>query len=145
MTPHEPRPQRPGVTARRAGCLGCLGLAAFLAVVAAGGAVKDAHSPPSPAARQTVTVIVAGDPADVSYGPAGSDFSGTVPMEETAVIPATPPAYYAVTAQLDGSGAVSCEIEVDGKVISQGTAAGDYTIAHCEISRGFLGHWEDDN
>lgn len=134
------QPRRHGKT------LGCLGAAVFLAVVGIGGAVARSHSPsPSVAAQQTVTVIVTGDQADVTYGPAGTDLSGTVPLDETAVIPSDPPAYYAVTAQLQGGGTVSCEIEVDGKVISQGTAAGGYEIASCEISRDFLGQWEDDN
>jgi hypothetical protein len=138
-------PQQPGKPRRRIACLGCLGLVVFLGVVGVGTAVARSHSPSALPAPQTVTVIVTGDQADVTYGPTGSDLAGTVPMDETASIPADPPRYYAVTAQLQGSGTVSCEIEVDGKALSQATASGGYNIARCEISRDFLGHWQDDN
>ena len=118
------------------------------------GATQAAQSSPSapastaassaPAQKQTVTYIVTGSPADVTYGPAGSDFSGSVPMKVTK--PLGNPDYYAIDAQLQGGGDVSCKIEVNGKVISQATASGGYNIASCEISQDpFSGNWEDTN
>jgi len=97
-------------------------------------------------ASPTVTYVVSGSPADVIYGPAGSDSQGTVPMHVTATIPSSAPAYYAISAQLQGSGSVSCEILVSGKVISQATANGSFNIAQCEIDQDpFTGNWEDTN
>lgn len=98
------------------------------------------------AAAQQVTYVVTGSPADVTYGPAGSDYSGSVPMRVTKAIPSSVPAYYAVSAQLQGSGTVTCKIEVGGKIISQATATGGYQIAQCEIGQDPLtGQWQDDN
>jgi hypothetical protein len=117
------------------------------ATVAANSAPASAppsSAPPSSAAAQTVTYIVTGSPADVTYGPAGSDLSGSVPMHLTK--PLGSPMYYAISAQLQGGGTVSCKIEVDGKVISQATASGGYNIASCEISQDPLsGNWQDTN
>ena len=91
-----------------------------------------------------VEIIVTGSPADVTYGPSGSSLSGSVPLDVAGKIPSPAPAYYAVTAQLQGSGSVSCQIKVDGDVISTGRATGGYSIATCEISQGPDG-WESDN
>jgi hypothetical protein len=99
-----------------------------------------------PAAAQTVTYAVTGSDADVTYGPAGSSLSGTVPMHVTKDIPSSAPIYYDVQAQLQGGGSVSCQILVDGKVISSSTATGGYNIAMCEIGQDPLsGQWQDDN
>ena len=100
---------------------------------------------PTPAAPDTVTFIVNGSPADVTYGPSGSDLIGTVPMSKTLTIPSSAPSYYAVSAQLQGDGTVSCQIQVDGKTISTATATGSYNIADCEISQDFTGSWQDTN
>lgn len=93
---------------------------------------------------QTVTYVVTGSDADVTYGPAGSDLSGSVPMHLTR--PLGSPLYYSVTAQLQGGGSVSCKLEIDGRLISQSTASGGYNIADCEIDQNpFTGGWEDTN
>jgi hypothetical protein len=93
---------------------------------------------------QTVTYIVNGSPADVTYGPAGTDLSGTVPLDVTAHLGS--PSYYAINAQLQGGGQVSCVIKVNGKALSRATASGSYNIADCEISQNPLtGQWEDTN
>ncbi len=91
-----------------------------------------------------MTYIVNGSPADVTYGPAGTDVSGTVPLDVTAHLDS--PSYYAINAQLQGGGQVSCVIKVNGKALSRATASGSYNIADCEISRNPLtGQWEDTN
>jgi len=154
-------PQRPRKKSRVpliAG-LGCGGLAALVILIAAvAGTSSTSSSPPAasqqqPAAPaqakaaagpQTVTYVVTGSNADVTYGPAGSNSSGSVPMHVTK--PLGTPAYYAISAQLQGDGSVSCEILVDGKVVSQGTANGGYNIADCEIVRDPVGgQWQDTN
>jgi hypothetical protein len=100
----------------------------------------------APTAVHTITYSVTGSDATVTYGPAGSSASGSVPMSETAAIPSSPPVYYAITAQLNGSGSVTCEILVDGTVVSTSTAAGSYNIASCEIVQDPLtGQWQDAN
>jgi hypothetical protein len=92
----------------------------------------------------TVTYIVTGSPADVTYGPSGSDLQGYVPMNVSA--PLRNPVYYAISAQLQGGGQVTCEILVGGHVISKSTATGSYNIATCEISQDPIsGGWVNTN
>jgi hypothetical protein len=114
---------------------------------ASAAAVASSAPPPSPSPKpvaQTVTYIVTGSDADVTYGPAGTDLSGTVPMSVTQ--PLGTPAYYDINAQLNGSGDVKCAIEVDGKPVSTAEASGGYNIADCEISQDPLtGKWQDTN
>lgn len=101
-------------------------------------------APSSAVPAQTVTFEVSGSYAQVTYGPAGSNNSGTVPMDVTEKLGS--PLYYALTAQLQGGGTVTCEIKVDGKVLSKSTASGGYNIAQCEISQDPLtGGWENTN
>jgi hypothetical protein len=106
-------------------------------------AAPPAHSaaPAKEAAAQTVTYEVTGSAAQVTYGPAGSNSEGTVPMKVTK--PLGTPIYYAITAQLQGGGTVTCKILVGGQVISQATANGGYNIAQCEISQDFSGGWKN--
>ena len=100
----------------------------------------------APAAQMVTYVVTGSDGAQITYGPAGSDLSGSVPMHVTKHIPSSPPVYYAISAQLQGGGSVSCQILVDGKVISSSTATGGYNIASCEIGQDPLsGAWQDDN
>ena len=97
-------------------------------------------------AANTITYVVSGSSADVTYGPAGSDASGTVPMNVSAPIGKNPAVYYAIDAQLNGGGTVTVEILVGGKVISHAMASGSYNIATAEIDQNPLtGQWEDTN
>ncbi len=95
--------------------------------------------------EQTVTYIVRGTAgAQVTYGPSGSDYNGTVPMRVTARL--GDPEYYAINAQLQGYGTVRCSIEVDGIPLSTATASGGYNIADCEIGQDpVTSLWENDN
>jgi hypothetical protein len=108
------------------------------------GAAAAHHPAAADAPGQTVTFTVTGTgAAQVTYGPAGTQISGQVPMNVTA--PLSDPAYYSLTAQLQGGGEVSCSIAVDGTVISSGIADGGYNIAFCEISQDpFSGQWKSD-
>jgi hypothetical protein len=94
---------------------------------------------------ETVTYIVRGTPgAQVTYGPSGSDFNGNVPMHVTR--PLGDPQFYAINAQLQGDGTVSCVIKVDGIPLSRSIATGGFNIADCEISQDPITNmWEDTN
>jgi hypothetical protein len=51
---------------------------------------------------------------------------------------------YEVKAQPTGSGTLTCEILVGGKVISQATTPGAYGVAVCVIFRNPVsGQWQD--
>lgn len=39
-----------------------------------------------------------------------------------------------VSAQNGGGGTITCSITVDGKVVKQGTATGEYAIASCDFA-----------
>jgi hypothetical protein len=108
---------------------------------------------PSYLPADTVTYIVTGnapvgyiDPS-IDYGPAGSDFTGRVPMSIRDPIPSNPPSYYSINVQLsDAGGSVTCELQVDGVTISQSSAQGADQIANCEIGLDpTTGAWQDDN
>ncbi|MDI5964780.1 hypothetical protein POF50_027890 [Streptomyces sp. SL13] len=103
------------------------------------------HKPVPPAvSKDTVTYVVTGSSAEVTYGPAGSDFNGHVPMTVSKKLGS--PSYYAINAQLQGGGTVTCKIEVNGKTISHATASGGYNIASCEITQDlFDSGWQDAN
>jgi hypothetical protein len=162
--PQPPQPpQQPQPPRKRKGLafFGCGGLGALVLLIV----ILTSHSSPSssapaaglqpaqaappaqssaPAAVQTVTYVVTGSAADVTYGPSGSDYSGNVPMHVSK--PLGSPVYYSISAQLQGAGTVSCKIEVDGKTVSSSTATGGYNIASCEISQDPLsGQWTDTN
>ena len=169
--PQQPLPpQQPPRKSRKGfAFLGCGGLGALVILIAviagsksssssapaaapAAGAQQAQGAAPPPqsaapakqAAAQTVTYVVTESDADVTYGPAGTDLSGTIPKRVTK--PLGTPLYYAIQAQLQGGGSVSCQILVDGTVISSSTATGGYNIAQCEIGQDPLsGKWEDDN
>ena len=107
----------------------------------AGASVK-----PSPAPKaDTVTFVVTGTRgADVQYGSSGSNSQGHVPMSVTKKL--GHPLYYSISAQLQGSGKVTCKLEINGKAISTATASGGYNIAMCEMSQDPLtGDWTDTN
>ena len=79
-----------------------------------------------------------------TYGPAGSDSSGTDPMDVTATLGS--PAYYALNAQLQGAGTVTVTIDMDGHEVSTGTANSGYNIATAEVVQDpVTGAWEDAN
>ena len=159
-------PQRPRKSHKGLAFLGCGGLGALVVLIAILASPSSPSSPPAvsqqqtaaapsqsaapaqPAAKaaaaQTVTYVVTGSAADVTYGPAGSSLSGTVPMRVSK--PLGTPLYYSINAQLQSGGSVSCQILVDSQVISSSTATGGYNIAQCEIGQDPLSsQWQDDN
>jgi len=99
---------------------------------------------PSPAGPAAVTYVMKGSPANVTYGPAGVYYTGVVPMRVTQRL--TSGGFYAIIAHPDGSGAVTCEMLVGGKVISKATAAGRNQLVFCSISQDqATGRWTGDN
>ena len=114
---------------------------------AASAAPSSATPKATKAASSTVTYVVTGTPgATVTYGPAGSSFTGSVPLCKTVTIPSTAPLYYSLQVQLQGGGQVTCQILVDGKVISSSTAQGGYNLAMCEIGQDpVTGKWQSEN
>ncbi|HUY51712.1 MAG TPA: hypothetical protein VMV92_39430 [Streptosporangiaceae bacterium] len=92
-----------------------------------------------------ITYVVTGTPGtSVTYGPAGSNFKGQIPMRITKRLRNT--VFYAITAQLRGSGSVTCEILIGMKVISKAVATGGHHIASCEITQDPPGGaWHDAN
>lgn len=101
---------------------------------------------PAPApVTHTLTFGTSGSTdATVTYGTAGSNSIGQVPMNVTIVIPNPAPLFYVIDAQLHGDGQVSVWIQVDGKTLSSGVATGGYNIADAQISQNPLtGQWVD--
>lgn len=95
-----------------------------------------------PGDQGTLTYVVTGSPASVTYGPAGSSLSGTVPMRLR--VPLASHLYYVIHAQLGKAGGrVTCRFLVNGHVVASGTAAGEFNVASCEISDG-PGGWHSD-
>jgi hypothetical protein len=82
-------------------------------------------------------------PLDITYG-SDSDsrdgdfrngtFTKTLPLDDDAL-------YYAVTAQLQGSGDIQCSVTVDGHT-KKGHASGDFNICSAQLSSGLFGGWE---
>jgi len=85
--------------------------------------------------------------ATITYGPDGSTFNGRVPMRVTHRLPANPADYYSIDAQLsDAGGHVTCEILVDGLVISRSSARGAANIASCQAGFDSMsGEWSNEN
>lgn len=110
---------------------------------AAPAAAASTTAPAAAAAPSKITYEVTGTPgAQVTYGPAGSDLNGSVPMHVTARLGNAE--YYDIQAQLQGSGDVTVKILINGKVISSGHASGGYNIAMAEISQDpITGQWQD--
>jgi len=160
--PVAPAPKKSGGCAK-AGCLGVLAVVGVIGVAAAviGGrqatsgstttsttttrTTVTSGSTAAKAAPETVTFVVTGaSDADITYGPAGSATQGHAPMRITQ--PLDNPQYYSISAQLQGSGSVTCTLEIDGKPVSTASASGGYNIADCEVSKDpFSGAWTDTN
>jgi len=98
---------------------------------------------PDQSTPQKVTYVVTGSGASVTYGPAGSDYSGTAPMSVSR--PLGQPQFYSINAQLTGDGTVTCKLQIDGVTIAIGSASGVSNVATCQIEEGLNGSWENTN
>jgi hypothetical protein len=78
----------------------------------------------------------------VTYGSAGNTFTGQGPLDVTTTLGGAPD--YSITARLQGSGSVTCEILIGSRVMSKSVATGGYSFASCRISRSPVsGKWHD--
>jgi hypothetical protein len=102
-----------------------------------------ASNTPAPATK--VEFIVSGtapDGIDITYGPSGSNLSGPSTLDGTATmsVPFDGSAdYYALNAQLQGGGSVTCKIVVTGPgdnplTVSSGAASGGYNICSAQAA-----------
>ena len=118
---------------------------------AIGGAGATAATAARPKARTlpksrpaaALTYRVTGTPdAAVTYGPAGSTVTGEGPIHVTTTLGSA--LYYSITAQLQGSGSVTCEILIGSTLMSRSVATGGHSLASCGISQNPLsGKWQD--
>jgi hypothetical protein len=99
----------------------------------------------TPASPTKVEFIVSGtapDGIDITYGPDGSQFSGPSTLDGTATmsVPFDGSAeYYALNAQLQGSGSITCKIVATGPgdnplTVSSGAASGGYNICDAQAA-----------
>jgi hypothetical protein len=112
-----------------------------------------APAPTAPVVREQVTYACTGhapDGVDITYGPNGSNLgASSLPFSKTTGYDASAQ-YYVTTAQLSGSGQVTCTTTVqtdngDGTahvVQNSGTASGGYNIASAQVCSSFTGGWE---
>lgn len=113
---------------------------------------------PSPQTPTKVEFIVTGtapDGIDITYGPSGSNFAGPTALNGKAVMSVKfdPSAsYYALNAQLQGAGSITCKIVVTGPgdqplTVSHGAASGGYNICSAQAapadSTGL--NWQNEN
>ena len=113
---------------------------------------SDAPTTTQPPPIQNVVFRCSGSaPAgiDITYGAEGSNI-GAARLPLAVTVPYNSGAqYYAVTAQLQGAGSVTCTTTVnwnDGQnetVTQTGTAAGGYNIASAEVCSEYDGSWQD--
>jgi len=98
---------------------------------------------PAQSSPQKVTYVVTGSGANVTYGPAGTDYTGTAPMSVSRTL--GQPQFYSINAQLTSDGTVTCKLQVDGVTIATGSASGISKVASCQMEQGFNGSWENIN
>jgi len=90
---------------------------------------------------QQVTYVATGSSADVTYGPSGSGYQGTVPLTVTKPLVGNPQ-FYSMSVQLKASGSVTCAIKVDGVTIVSASASGSTSVASCAMGQDLNGSWE---
>jgi hypothetical protein len=87
---------------------------------------------------QQVTYVATGSSADVTYGPSGSGYQGTVPLTVTKPLVGNPQ-FYSMSVQLKASGSVTCAIKV---TIVSASASGSTSVASCAMGQDLNGSWE---
>lgn len=92
----------------------------------------------------TATFTVTGtapDGVDITYGNDSSNLNGDGPPFKTTMKVKDDALYYAVTAQLQGSGHIHCSVTINGKTKS-GEAKGGYNICSAQLNSGLSGEWD---
>ena len=107
----------------------------------------------SPSFAQTVTFSCTGsapDGVDITYGPSGSNYSASaLPFSKTMSLD-TSTLYYDTSAQLQGSGTVTCQTVVKyldnsgnpKTATASATAQVGYNLADAEMCPGLVNDWE---
>jgi hypothetical protein len=96
---------------------------------------------PAESVPQQVTYVAIGSSADVTYGPSGSGYQGTVPLTVTKPLVGNPQ-FYSMSVQLKAGGTVTCAIKVDGVTIVSASASGSTNVASCAMGQDLNGSWE---
>lgn len=99
---------------------------------------------PSQSGPQEVTYVATGSSADVTYGPSGSGYQGSVPLTVTKPLVGNPQ-FYSISVQLKNGGSVTCQIRVDGVTIVSASASGSTNVASCAMDQDLNGSWEETN
>ncbi len=127
------------------------------AAAAAASAAPAAASSAAPSEPTKVGFIVSGsapDGIDITYGPSGSDLSGPTALDGKATMSVpfdASASYYAMDAQLQGDGDITCKIVVTGPgdaplTVSSGAASGSYNICSAQAAPENNGlSWQNDN
>lgn len=105
-------------------------------------APSPSNTPASPTKVEFIVSGTAPDGIDITYGPSGSNFEGPSTLDGTATmsVPFDGSAdYYAIDAQLQGGGSITCKIVVTGPgdaplTVSSGAASGDYNICDAQAA-----------
>jgi hypothetical protein len=97
---------------------------------------------PAQSGPQQVTYMATGSSANVTYGPSGSGYQGSVPLAVTRLLVGNPQ-FYSISAQLKDSGSVTCQLKVDGVTIVSATASGTDSVASCAMDQNLNGSWEE--
>jgi hypothetical protein len=100
------------------------------------------NTPASPTKVEFIVSGTATDGIDITYGPSGSNFDGPSTLDGTATmsVPFDGSAeYYAIDAQLQGDGSITCKIVVTGPddnplTVSRGAASGGYNICSAQAA-----------
>ena len=95
---------------------------------------------PAQLGPQQVTYVATGSSANVTYGPSGSGYQGSVPLAVSR--PLGNPQLYSISAQLKAGGTVTCQLKVDGVTIASATASGTNSVANCAMDQNLNGSWE---
>ena len=97
---------------------------------------------PAQSGPQEVTYVATGSSADVTYGPSGSGYQGSVPLWVTKPLVGNPQ-FYSMSVQMKNGGTVTCQIRVDGVTIVSVSASGSTNVANCAIDQDLNGSWEE--
>lgn len=128
--------------------------AAASASAPAPSAPAPSSSGPAPATK--VEFLVSGSAPDginITYGPSGSNLSGPSTLDGTATmsVPFDASAeYYALSAQLQGDGDITCKIVATGPgdvplTVSHGAASGGYNICSAQATSSDGVNWQNEN
>ncbi|MBM2823521.1 MAG: trigger factor [Thermoleophilia bacterium] len=77
---------------------------------------------------------------DITYGNDTSNYQGSQPPFYKTLAVRDSALYYALTAQLQGGGRITCKLTI-GDAVSVGHASGGYNICSAQLNGDFDGGW----